>query len=289
MESAARAQRLIAEQGEGIGGGIYDTETELAHYYRFQQLKLGRYYLPRDEPDAPTGPPLSVDWDAAYPMMANPKLAGYPRGSELRAAGSMSQPSDVSQPGDLLERFMAFSAGATGFRVTDLWGTGQAEDYFETVLDEAGEALLRELLEDQATAFGSAKLGPLARNIIKLWYAGTWYELPPEWAAAFGAPLKRVPAPRQAGQPGPPGRQHRGRVMREHGLADGQGVTEQQGRQRTPARVASYVVSPAAYTEGLLWRAIGAHPAGAKAPGYGSWAQPPVIDGYDAREKEGTP
>ena len=40
----------------------------------------------------------------------------------------------------------------------------------------------------------------------------------------------------------------------------------------------TFVVSPAAYTEGLLWRAIGARPHGAKAPGYGSWAAPPRIE-----------
>jgi hypothetical protein len=39
----------------------------------------------------------------------------------------------------------------------------------------------------------------------------------------------------------------------------------------------TYVVSATAYVEGLLWRAIGAHPAGAKAPGFGSWAEPPVF------------
>ena len=39
----------------------------------------------------------------------------------------------------------------------------------------------------------------------------------------------------------------------------------------------TFVVSADAYVEGLLWRAIGAHPAGAKAPGFGSWAQPPVF------------
>lgn len=39
----------------------------------------------------------------------------------------------------------------------------------------------------------------------------------------------------------------------------------------------TFVVSPDAYVEGLLWKAIGAHPAGAKAPGFGSWASPPKI------------
>jgi len=39
----------------------------------------------------------------------------------------------------------------------------------------------------------------------------------------------------------------------------------------------TFVVSANAYVEGLLWRAIGAHPAGAKAPGFGSWAYKPVF------------
>ncbi|MGF9567095.1 hypothetical protein [Neorhizobium sp. JUb45] len=41
-----------------------------------------------------------------------------------------------------------------------------------------------------------------------------------------------------------------------------------------------FVISPDSYVEGLLWKAIGAHPAGAKAPGYGSWAAPPVIPSF---------
>jgi hypothetical protein len=86
LDSAMRALTLIAEQGEGLGGGIYDGEGELAHYYRFQQLKLGRYYLPPDQPDQPTGPPLAVDFDAVYPVKKNPRLSDYPPGSELRAA-----------------------------------------------------------------------------------------------------------------------------------------------------------------------------------------------------------
>lgn len=86
LASALRALRLIAAQGEGLGGGIYDAEGELAHYYRFQQLQLRRYYQKDDQPDQPTGPALDIDWDAAYPVLKNPRLAQYPRGSELRAA-----------------------------------------------------------------------------------------------------------------------------------------------------------------------------------------------------------
>lgn len=86
LESALAAIRLITEQGEGLGGGIFDSQGELSHYYRFEQLTSGRYYLEGDEPHAPTGPALAVDWTAAYPIQRNPRLAAYPGGSELHAA-----------------------------------------------------------------------------------------------------------------------------------------------------------------------------------------------------------
>jgi len=37
----------------------------------------------------------------------------------------------------------------------------------------------------------------------------------------------------------------------------------------------NHVVSAEAYRQSLVWPAIGAHPAGAKQQGYGSWAFPP--------------
>ena len=148
----------------------------------------------------------------------------------------------------LLQRFLDFSAEVTAFSTLDLYGTGQAESYLSTVVDVVGDKVLEELLDaysripqtdPQARAallyqdvFSSEKLGPIARNVIKHWYAGVWYKLPPEWTESFGA--------------------------REGDV--------------------TFVVSPAAYTEGLLWRAIGANPPGAKAPGYGSWAAPPRIE-----------
>jgi hypothetical protein len=84
--------------------------------------------------------------------------------------------------------------------------------------------------------FSHELLGPIARNVVKLWYAGIWYELPREWTEAFGT--------------------------RENNDTFG--------------------VSAAAYTESLLWPAIGANPPGAKGPGYGSWATPPRIAGDGA-------
>jgi hypothetical protein len=88
VESATAAIRLVSEQGEGLGGGIYDTEAELAHYYRFQQLVKGQYYRKNDAADHPTGPHLRVDWEAIYPIKLNARLADYEDGSELHAAAA---------------------------------------------------------------------------------------------------------------------------------------------------------------------------------------------------------
>jgi len=88
LKSALAALRLIAEQGEGLGGGIYDAEGELAHFYRFQQLDLGHYYQKDDAAGRPTGPTVEIDWHAVYPTLPNPHLADYPDGSPLRAAAA---------------------------------------------------------------------------------------------------------------------------------------------------------------------------------------------------------
>ncbi len=86
LDSAKAAIDLVAEQGEGFGGGIYDSEHELAHYYRFEQLTLGKYYVDGDTPGHPSGPALEVDWDASYPIKLDVTLADLPADSEVYAA-----------------------------------------------------------------------------------------------------------------------------------------------------------------------------------------------------------
>jgi len=105
-----------------------------------------------------------------------------------------------------LEQFIGFSSEITGFTAFDLRGTGLAEPFLATVGDIIGDELLDELLRRYATVLGAAdgdaarlqnqlrrdifsdeKLGPIARNIVKLWYVGIWYELPREWMETFGA------------------------------------------------------------------------------------------------------
>jgi hypothetical protein len=88
LASAQAAIRLISEQGEGIGGGIFDYENEISHFYRFEQLKLGRFYQKGDSPGLPTGAKIDVDWNAVYPVKTNARLADFKKGSELREAAA---------------------------------------------------------------------------------------------------------------------------------------------------------------------------------------------------------
>lgn len=88
LDSAQQALRFIAGQGEGLDSGMYDAEGELAHYYRFRQLQLGRYYQVGDRPGAPSGPALSISWDDVYRVKVSVKLADYPAGSELARVAS---------------------------------------------------------------------------------------------------------------------------------------------------------------------------------------------------------
>jgi hypothetical protein len=141
--------------------------------------------------------------------------------------------------------FLALSIDLTGFTSFALQGTGLAQDYMATAVKMVGEPILNELLgahrriatgapdtrgvEIRRQIMGDEKLGPIARNIIKMWYIGIWEALPLEWVE----------------------------------------------RYRPTMEDAGFMVSGAAYREGLLWLAIGANPPGAKGPGYGSWALPP--------------
>ena len=95
IDTANAAIELIQGQGEGARfgpddddrPGIYDREGELAHYYRFEQLKIGKYYQPGDKPHNPTGPECQVDWQAVYPTRTNPRLEQFRVSEELYEIG----------------------------------------------------------------------------------------------------------------------------------------------------------------------------------------------------------
>ena len=95
LASALAALEEIVEQGEGLQHQeIWDGDRdmfhpereEVAHYFRFNELYLGRCYRVGDTPQSgPTGEEFTVDWDAVHNMRPNPRSSDYPEGSEIRA------------------------------------------------------------------------------------------------------------------------------------------------------------------------------------------------------------
>lgn len=89
LASALAALEQIVEQGEGEltaprAGEKFDEEGDLAHYYRFDELRKRKRYRVRDEPGKPTGPAIELDMDAVYPMRPNLRVEDLQ--GELRAA-----------------------------------------------------------------------------------------------------------------------------------------------------------------------------------------------------------
>lgn len=84
--------------------------------------------------------------------------------------------------------FVELSEALTGYPQVDLFGTGLVEFNWATLLEQAGEAPANELLAawERAKQAGDLdeglrteilsdpSLGPIARNLIRLWYLGQW-------------------------------------------------------------------------------------------------------------------
>jgi hypothetical protein len=83
VSSAARALRVIVEQGEGTTSspGDGDGAGELAHYYRFAEIKHGRRLVPdptAEEGFSYTGDPVVLTPSGVHPMITDPETAFYP-------------------------------------------------------------------------------------------------------------------------------------------------------------------------------------------------------------------
>lgn len=138
----------------------------------------------------------------------------------------------------LIDQFVNLSRVLTGYDRVELLGTGMAGQYYRTISRVYKEAVLRLLFEAKAIfevygeqhpdfegqirkrILGDIVFGPVAKNIIQLWYMGSYTN--------FSDPAQTT-----------------------------------------------YIISPDAYVNSLIWQAAGSHPAGAKYPGYGSWSLEP--------------
>jgi hypothetical protein len=96
-----------------------------------------------------------------------------------------------------LEAFLSLSFHLTGFPRVELVATGMLEEYYQLLLATAEDEKLRRLwaiaaqVDKLAAANNHAAfsaeiqhaltdehLGPIAKNIIRLWYTGTWRKDP---------------------------------------------------------------------------------------------------------------
>ncbi|SEP29668.1 hypothetical protein SAMN05216228_10739 [Rhizobium tibeticum] len=97
-----------------------------------------------------------------------------------------------------LASFVALSILLTGFDAVRLHGTGMAEKYLSLLDQIVTVSTVNDLLnstlrapasgegERLAAIFEDPRLEPIARNVIILWYCGTWQQLPEAWRVAFG-------------------------------------------------------------------------------------------------------
>jgi hypothetical protein len=98
------------------------------------------------------------------------------------------------------DQFVEMSALLTGFGRVQLHGTGMADSYLRAIDAVLPEGVLDELLDAfgrlpegagleaavRSEILGDPKLGPVARNVILMWYCGAWMALPDTWRSAYG-------------------------------------------------------------------------------------------------------
>lgn len=144
-----------------------------------------------------------------------------------------------------LDNFVGLSAILTGFAAADLnpplSPAPVAVEYLQTLQSKVDAPTVARLLSTyqqiaaqsppaeqpaqvQSQILEDPVLGPVARNVIRMWYLSIWY-------TGYTGPVS--------------------------GFSDG------------------FVVSANAYTKGLAWDAMQAHPMGYSEMHYGYWADPP--------------
>lgn len=85
LKSAFAALDVIIDQGEGASGtintlcpGYFQNRTDVAHYFRYMEIKHSRHYGPDDVPsEAPTGEPFPIDYTAVFPVKTDCSAADF--------------------------------------------------------------------------------------------------------------------------------------------------------------------------------------------------------------------
>jgi hypothetical protein len=142
-----------------------------------------------------------------------------------------------------LSLFIGISSYLTGFEVIDLAGTGMAPTYLATVEKETSSDILVPFFE---TTERILRTGAGDSSAINAMIAADLFPV-----SRYGGLAQNIIFMWYTGQWAPT-------VSAATNL--------EQVRN----------ISPEAYVQGLVWTAADTHPPGAKQPGYGSWASPPL-------------
>jgi hypothetical protein len=148
--------------------------------------------------------------------------------------------------------FLEISTHLTGFTQVELQSTGMREDYYYSIMKEPDHDTTRLFFKK-------------TKEILRL---GTKKKIQQAIAADLISPLGKKPgaAPDYATLP------YLGLAPRIIVLWYTGKWTSFNGKKEWE----SAIVSPEAYTRGLVWWAAETHPAGARQPGYNSWSRPPL-------------
>lgn len=85
LSDALAAIDEIKDQGEGrMPQDPYDTEKELAHYFKFAEIVAGRHLVRSGDTFSYTGAPIPFDPDGVWPMIDDPDIVLYPSGSRAQ-------------------------------------------------------------------------------------------------------------------------------------------------------------------------------------------------------------
>ena len=153
----------------------------------------------------------------------------------------------MDKPKDF-EHFLQLSVVLTGFNRTDLLGTGLAQTYFESVSSIVGDVICTDLWSTSASILrATRKKKDMREEVIREELLSS---------PKFG-PLVR-------------------NLIKLWYLGQWDALPASwRSEYGNNVQDVDQIISPMAYKEGLVWTAIGAHPMGAKQPGFGTWSHPP--------------
>ena len=144
-----------------------------------------------------------------------------------------------------LSLFLRISSVLTGFEVAELQATGMAEKYLSVVAQETPADTLAQFFKESEAILHTGEGNPEAVGSL---IASNLFP-----ATCFGGLAQNIAFMWYSGQWQP-------------------ALVVEESKSLQTARN----ISPEAYIQGLVWAAANTHPPGAKQPGYGSWALPPL-------------